>query len=123
MAQFWRGATLPRGRSGVQRLRQSEKSFQAQVVALAKLRGWMTWHAFDSRRSTAGVPDLLLVRVARTDTPAGPTGRVIFAELKTETGVVSAPQRQWLDALAATGKVEAYTWRPSMWTEIDAILA
>lgn len=118
MATFWRQVQRPRGPSNVQRLRQSEKDWMAQVLALAQFRGWLCHHAYDSRRSTAGVPDLLLCRPGRD----GQTGRVIFVELKTETGTVSPPQRQWLEALAAC-PVEAYTWRPSMWSEIDAILA
>ena len=91
---------------------QSERDFQRQVLALAKLRGWLAFHTYDSRRSTAGVPDLLLVRPPR----------VVFAELKTERGMVSPAQRAWLDALGRCS-VESYCWRPSCWGELDAILA
>lgn len=102
----------------------SEKAFQAQVIQLAALHGWLCYHTFDSRRSAAGFPDLVLVR----------DGRVIFAELKTERGKVSAHQRQWIDALLTTtratwlygapdGVVSVYVWRPSQWNAIEATLA
>jgi hypothetical protein len=57
----------------------SEAEFQAQVVSLAELRGWRIFHDHDSRRNTAGLPDLILVR----------RGRLIFAELKSERGRIS----------------------------------
>ena len=43
----------------------SEAEFQAQVVELARLRGWRTHHHYDSRRSTPGWPDLVMVRRGR----------------------------------------------------------
>lgn len=88
-----------------------EKSFQSEVVRLAKRNRWLCFHPFDSRKSVAGFPDLTLVR-----------DRVIFAELKTDNGELSAPQMTWRDALLAAG-AEWYLWRPSMWSEIERILA
>lgn len=107
----------------------SERDFQAQVVQLAQLHGWLAYHTFDSRRSAAGFPDLVLVR--------GP--ELIFAELKTDHGTVRAEQDRWLASLegvadavkAATGlldqargehsgggypaspAVDVYVWRPA----------
>ena len=43
--------------------------------------------------------------------------RVVFAELKRETGKLTPAQTEWLDDLAAAG-VETYLWRPSMIDEI-----
>ena len=91
----------------------SEARFQAQVVMLARLHRWLTYHTYDSRRSTAGVPDLLLVRPPR----------VIFAELKRDVGTVSPAQRVWLDRLGACGGVETYCWRPRDWALIERILS
>ena len=95
----------------------TEKAFQAQVVALARTLGWQVYHPFDSRRSTPGFPDLTLVR----------DRRLVFAELKTERGRVTAAQRGWLDALggvaAAADCVEVYLWRPSDWDDIERILS
>jgi hypothetical protein len=47
---------------------------------------------------------------------------VVFAELKREGKKPTAEQQRWLDALAATGAVEAYLWRPSDWPEIELVL-
>jgi len=56
----------------------TEKEWQAQVIKLATMLSWKVFHTHDSRRSTAGYPDLTLVR----------RSRVVFAELKTDTGRV-----------------------------------
>lgn len=89
----------------------SEKDFQARVVALAKKCGWMTHHHFDSRRSSAGWPDLVLCKP-----PA-----LLFVELKIEGQKPKAAQLVWLTALRACG-ADARTWWPSSWSEIVATL-
>ena len=89
----------------------SERDWQATVVQLAKLRGWRHYHTHDSRRSAPGFPDLVLVRGER----------VIFAELKTDTGRVSVAQREWLDALRLT-PAEVAIWRPRDWDDVQACL-
>lgn len=80
----------------------SERDLQDQVVAIAKTCGWLCYHTHNSRRSTPGFPDLCMVRKRR----------VIFAELKTEKGKVTADQGRWLIELHAAG-VETYLWRPA----------
>ncbi|MDP9476328.1 MAG: VRR-NUC domain-containing protein [Actinomycetota bacterium] len=85
----------------------SEKAFQAQVVALARMQGWRVYHAHDSRRSEPGFPDLCMVR----------SPRVVYAELKTETGKLSPDQVCWLEELKACPGVETFVWRPSDWDE------
>src|SRR5689334_22388822 len=69
--------------------RQSEREFQREVIKRAALFGWRYYHTYNSRRSAAGFPDLVL---ARGD-------RLIFAELKTEKGNVSEDQQKWLESL------------------------
>ncbi len=81
----------------------SESEFQGLVVDVAEQFGWLTYHTFDSRRSGPGFPDLVLVR----------GDRVVFAELKSQSGRLSADQRVWLERLTGAGTVEAYLWRPS----------
>lgn len=78
----------------------SEKQFQEHVIALAHRLGWLVYHTFDSRRSVAGFPDLVLVRE-----------RTLFRELKSATGVVSPQQKVWLTALR-TGGADAEVWKP-----------
>lgn len=83
----------------------SESQFQQAVVQLAQLRGWLVMHIADSRRGLgAGFPDLVLVLER--------TGRLLFAELKSATGRVSAEQRRWLAALQRGGH-DAFVWRPA----------
>jgi hypothetical protein len=109
-------------------LRQTERQFQRAVVEYAQLRGWMVYHTFDSRRSNAGFPDLVLVR----------RGHLVVAELKSEKGRVSPDQLRWLDALgevehatvahvAGLGgvvypAVEVHVWRPSDWSWVRMVL-
>ena len=95
----------------------TEKNFQQTVIELARIKGWLVYHTFDSRRSQAGFPDLVMVR----------DGQLIFAELKSETGELRPEQKQWLEALREvlwthdTPKV--FMWRPSSWQSIVAALS
>lgn len=95
-----------------------EAEFQAAVIQAARFLGWLVYHTHDSRRSEPGFPDLVLVR--RAD------ARVVFAELKTTSGV-SSEQRKWLDALGAAAHhgegIEVYVWRPDDWPKIEKVLA
>lgn len=86
----------------------TEAEWQGFVASYAQLNGWTVFHVFDSRRSNAGWPDLTCVR----------DGRVVFAELKSESGKVTQAQQWWVDELgkvaaASDGAVEAHIWRPS----------
>lgn len=87
---------------------QSEAAFQRAVIEYAQLNGWAVYHTHFSRHSQAGYPDLTLVRGRR----------LVFAELKTATGRMSAEQQQWLNRLALTG-VETFLWRPADWPVIE----
>lgn len=81
---------------------------------MARLCGWLVYHPYDSRRSTAGYPDLTMTHPA--------SGRVIVAELKTDTGRLRPEQRTWLWAMARNAGVEVALWRPAMWSLIEAAL-
>ena len=50
----------------------TEAAWQQTVIEAADLLGWFVYHNPDSRRSTAGFPDLVLIRAPR----------VMFLELK-----------------------------------------
>jgi len=82
-----------------------EREFQAVVVEVAQLHGFeLAYHTHDSRRSAPGFPDLVLVSSRH--------GRVLFRELKTDTGRVSKDQVKWLTGLVAGG-ADAGVWRPA----------
>lgn len=91
--------------------RKSEKSWQSDVLKVARLQGWKHYHTHDSRRSNPGFPDLILVRPPR----------VIAAELKAVDGTVSPDQEEWLTLLSMSG-VETYVWRPADMAEVAVIL-
>lgn len=91
----------------------TEAQFEAAVERAAKLLGWRYYHTYNSMRSIPGFPDLVLVRGRR----------LIFAELKLDSGRVSQPQQNWLDDLRLVGPpTEVYLWRPRDWASIEQIL-
>lgn len=94
----------------------TEKEWDAQLFnskkGLATSLGWrLVYHTLRSKGSRPGFPDRVLVR-----------DRVIFAELKTETGKPSDRQHAWLTGLAAAG-AEVYLWRPSDLEDVGRILS
>lgn len=100
---------------------QSERQFQGFVVARATMNGWKHYHPPDNKPDkngrvqhgiVKGFPDLTLVKGSR----------LVFVELKTETGRVMPEQKEWLALLAATG-AETYIWRPSQWRDIETFLS
>lgn len=88
----------------------TEKAWQAQVIELARFGHWHHFHAYEMRRSTAGWPDLTLVRMH------GQWAEMIFAELKTDTGRLSPAQLEWGELLGAVARaapnIDYYVWRP-----------
>jgi hypothetical protein len=93
-----------------------EADFLRAVTDLATLAHWLVYHTYDSRRSQAGFPDLVLVRGEK----------LIFAELKTNRGRVRPSQWEWLNALTdiaqGQSRVSIYLWRPRDWDSIVGIL-
>jgi hypothetical protein len=92
----------------------SEADLMAAVIVLARLAGWSVYHPYDSRRSTAGYPDLTLVR----------EGQLLFVECKREDGRLTQDQSDWLLRLSRVPGVVATVWRPSDWSsgEIERAL-
>jgi hypothetical protein len=93
----------------------SEDVFQRAVMRIAVQAGWLAYHTYRSTKSLGGFPDLILA--------PGPTceaePRVLYGvELKTDTGIVSAAQQAWLEALAGCSGVVAEVWRPAQLEEI-----
>lgn len=103
-------------------LKIPERDFQAQVIELARMTGWRVAHfrpAMDSKGrwktavagDGAGFPDLVLAR----------PGKLLFRELKSNTGKVEPEQVAWGDALRAAGADWA-VWRPRDWPFIEQAL-
>lgn len=90
----------------------TETQLREQVRDLARLYGWRFWFCWTSIHSPRGLPDLILARPPR----------LIFAELKSEKGMVSLEQQGWLDTLGACPGCEAYLWRPADLEEITEVL-
>lgn len=84
----------------------TEAQLQAAIIAAAQRRDWLVYHTHDSRRSQPGFPDLVLVHAQQ--------GRILYRELKTQTGKHRPDQKIWLRDLAAAG-ADAGTWRPLDW--------
>ena len=89
-----------------------EADFQKTVVELAEILGWRTFHAARLKghlrtETSEGFPDLVIAK---------PGVRPLFAELKTDKGVVSNDQIKWL--LATDGVI----WRPKYWNLIELSL-
>lgn len=97
------------GEAGMGRAMTGRAMTEAQLLAcvtnLARLLGWQVMHPWISVRTAPGYPDLTLVR----------DGRLIFAELKSDTGRLSAAQQEWLDALRRVPCAEVYVWRCADW--------
>jgi hypothetical protein len=83
----------------------TEAQLQAAIVELC---GWLRlryYHPYDSRRSVPGFPDLTI------------TGRqVLFRELKSPSGRLTAEQAAWKRSLLAAG-ADWGLWRPSDWLD------
>lgn len=86
-----------------------ETELQNLVLNLAGQLGWLPYHTYDSRHSHKGFPDLVLANARQ--------GRLLFAELKKQSGSQSAEQIVWERTLRAIGLGEVYLWRPSDWID------
>jgi hypothetical protein len=105
----------------------TEAQWQQQVIDLAKLGGWRSYHTFDSRRSAPGFPDLVLLRPPE----------LVFVEVKAEKGKTTPEQDAWLEDLGVVAQcillsqdslagdeipVQVYVWRPSDFDEVRRVL-
>lgn len=98
-----------------------EADWQRQVIDLAHLHGWRIFHARPAQNARGdwrtpvaadgkGFPDLVMVR-----------DRVLFVELKSDRGRLTAEQRHWIDALEQSG-AEVHVWKPDQFDEVHAVL-
>jgi hypothetical protein len=89
-----------------------ESDFQRQVLDVARIYGWRAYHPMLSKWSERGFPDLTLVRPPR----------IVFAELKRETGKRTSFQDEWAELLTDCPGVEYFLWRPSDIERIAEVL-
>lgn len=80
----------------------TEADMQHLVEEVAVLHGWRVFHDVDSRRNRAGFPDLVLVK----------RPHLLFVELKTKHGRVTAEQRGWMRELAGVDLLTVALVRP-----------
>lgn len=89
----------------------TEKELQNQITSLATTLGWHWYHTYDSRRSTEGFPDLVLVREV-----------VLFMEVKKQGEHLDPDQRNWAEWLPAAGAYYMTAW-PEHFFEVAKLLA
>jgi hypothetical protein len=89
----------------------TEAQFQRQVLELAHMLGWKSYHPVVSRLSVKGWPDLVLVR-----------DRVLYRELKAANKQTTPEQDAWLAALGAAGGDVGVWWPHMLETEIRQTL-
>ena len=82
----------------------TERELQEHVRKLCGDLGLYHYHTHDSRRSQQGFPDSLIMNLR--------TGRVLWRELKTQSGKLSHDQKIISYALAAGGH-DWQVWRPA----------
>jgi len=98
--------------------RLTEREFQDRVVDLARQFDWLVVHhgGNQHRRAyydTTGFPDLLMI---------SPQGTVLFREVKTDTGKLTALQSRW-GARLTDRAADWAVWRPKHWPEIVTTLS
>ena len=101
----------------------TEAEFQKAVIQLAKLHGWRVMHTQPAQirpgkwitpnTGNQGFPDLVLSHSYRG---------TLFVELKTDKGVVSELQWDWINSLEDSGQ-EVHVWRPKDLEKISTRLA
>ena len=92
----------------------TEAQLQRHVVALAETLGWLCYHTHDSRRSNAGFPDLIALRL----------GSMVVIEFKSEQGKVTSEQARWLREFSLVTFGFVGVIRPSDWYagRVDEVL-
>ncbi len=108
--------------TGNKALKQTEAEFQKEVIDWLHKHDWRVAHFRPAKTSKgwrtavgadgAGFPDLCCVNAK--------SGRVMFIELKSDTGKVSLEQAEWLLALGKCPGVEVHVLKPS--SDVEGIL-
>lgn len=102
----------------------SERAWSDQFKKIYRRLGWIGAHFRPARKrdgtwSTAvegegiGFPDWVLLRPPR----------LLFVELKRETGKTTDKQNMWLSLLRLVPWLEVYVWKPSDFEEVERVLS
>ena len=91
-------------------LEMTEAQLQRLVENAAELGGWMVFHDNDSRRNNPGFPDLVLLRPPD----------LLFIELKSVRGRVTAEQALWIEQLGQVDYMSTDVVRPA---DADALIS
>lgn len=85
------------------RLAVTERDLDHQIMDLAKLFGWTSYHTWTSVHSAPGFPDRVFIRPPR----------IVFIEEKSAKGRLTEAQEKWAELLKACPGVEYMMARPS----------
>jgi hypothetical protein len=89
---------------------RNETAFQEEVRQAATAGRWLYFHCTDSRKSPAGFPDTVCVRLD----PSGGGAQLLFAELKMPGKTPTDAQATWLHTLGqVSGPPAVYCWYPA----------
>jgi hypothetical protein len=95
----------------------SEDVWQTRVIEAARLHGWRVVHYRRTRNPRGRVMTPVQGHVGGPDLLLAKGGRVLCAELKSDTGSYGPGQREWAEAI---GPENYRLWRPR---DFDAVLA
>ncbi len=112
---------MPRRRRTSGQPKITERQWQAQVIQIARLHGWMVHWTWNSRHSPPGEPDLRMLKV--TQYPSRHVGRYLLAELKTDAGKLTAEQQDVANNLWCCAGIEFFVWRPKDLSEVIEVLS
>jgi hypothetical protein len=81
----------------------TERQLMQSVTDLCRVFHLLCYHTRDSRGSSAGFPDLVIIGSA-----------ILYAELKSASGKLTIEQGVWRDGIREAGGMWAL-WRPEHW--------
>lgn len=99
---------------------QSEADFQRTLIEYLQWHGWKV-HAERVARTKSGWVTPIQGDPGFPDIVAAKGACLIIAELKSDKGILTQEQYDWLEALGRAG-AEVFYWKPEDWDEIVEIL-
>jgi len=99
----------------------TEDELLTAVLDLLQVYGYRTLHIRPARTARGWETPVQAQGKGFPDICAAGRGRLIFAELKSQTGTLEPEQVAWVEALIAAGQT-CFIWRPSDLPSIPSIL-